>query len=122
MQDYRFEMNGYVKGRFALRPERSFELNLTSLDFSGGRLTIGGEPTLQSLLGEASCAVDPFDPRFVEGYDFLHFISCTLIPQGEFAGVAFLRPHLPGVWVSGGRVRWNSRSASTTVTSSKARE
>ena len=96
------QLQGSAVGRFSIQPERSFDLDLSRVEFSHGALSVGDEVVLQELEGTTAGPVSRFDPRAVHDYDFMHYISASMALTGVTPGLHYLRHLIPDVTIKGG--------------------
>lgn len=92
--EYRYRGPGVARGSFMLQPARRFELSLSRLDLSGGRLTVADRPVAEHVNGKLAVQVASFDTQATSGLAPLDNVSAEVAATLEGGDLSFLDTYL----------------------------
>jgi hypothetical protein len=95
--EYRYRGPGLARGSFHVKPARNYEVSPTTLDLTGGRLTVGSDQVSERTTAHIRVVVEPSDTRKLQGFEPVEKIVADA--RGQFQAMDFrfldvyLEPH-----------------------------
>jgi len=106
IDQYRYQGPARVTGGFFLWPRKETHIGPASVDFEGGRLSLGENIMASSLRGRVGAKIASYDPKIVRGEEVYRYISGKASVSGPTPDMRWLNYYLrssPEPRLSGGK-------------------
>ena len=95
IEAYRFVGDAHLTGNFVLKPLRLVMVGPIEAEVRRGTLHVGTETVMDGLTGHLDGTIVPFDPRVIEGAEFMHFLTLVVTGDGRLASLRFMNHYFP---------------------------